>query len=116
MIAKSVALCRADGTDVKTLRPYPIRNRGRFLAYSLYICATLGCGLWIGTAAADERQTYEASGFRDAHFGMNEHELRAAVTRDFALKPAADTDQLHRQPRQSRRRDDSQRTVLSRGR
>jgi hypothetical protein len=39
-------------------------------------------------AAANERQAYEVTGFRDAHFGMNEQELREAVTKDFSLKPA----------------------------
>jgi hypothetical protein len=42
----------------------------------------------MNAAAAEKRQAYEVSGFRDAHFGMNEQALRAAVARDFALKPA----------------------------
>ena len=88
MIVKSMASDSDVGANVKILRPYPIRNRNRFLAYCLYICAALACGLWTSPAAADDRQAYEVTGFRGAHFGMTEQELRAAVVKDFALKPA----------------------------
>ena len=88
MIAKSRTFETSIGANVKTLQPYPIRNRGRLFAHCLYICATLACGLWISTASADDRQAYEVTGFRGAHFGMTEQELRAAVVKDFALKPA----------------------------
>lgn len=76
-----------DGAIAKTSRPYLPRNRIRFLAQCLYICATLASGLWSSAAFADDRQPYEVTGFRGAHFGMSEQELRAAVTKDFALKP-----------------------------
>jgi len=76
------------GADVKSLRPYPIRNRSRFLAHCLYIWAMLACGLWTSPVFAEDRQAYEVTGFRGAHFGMTEQELRAAVVKDFALKPA----------------------------
>lgn len=88
MIAKSTVFEAGAGANGKTLQPYPIRNRGRLLAHCLYICATVACGLWISTASADDRQPYEVTGFRGAHFGMTEQELRAAVVKDFALKPA----------------------------
>jgi len=88
MIAKSIASDLNDGANVKILRPYPMRNRSRFLAYCLYICAVLAGGLWTSPAAAEDRLAYEVTGFRAAHFGMSEPELRAAVAKDFALKPA----------------------------
>jgi hypothetical protein len=88
MILKSMASDSDVGANVKILRPYPIRNRSRFFAYCLYICAALACGLWTSPAAAEDRQVYEVTGFRDAHFGMSEQELRAAVVKDFSLKPA----------------------------
>ena len=88
MIVKSMASDSNVGANVKILRPYPIRNRSSFLAYCLYICAALACGLWTSPAAAEDRQAYEVTGFRNAHFGMTEQELRAAVVKDFALKPA----------------------------
>ncbi len=37
--------------------------------------------------AAPEPQKYEVTGFRDAHFGMTEAEVRSVVTKSFALKP-----------------------------
>ena len=88
MIVKSMASDSNVGANVKILRPYPISNRSRFLAYCLYVCAALAFGLWTSPAAADDRQAYEVTGFRGAHFGMSEQELRAAVVKDFALKPA----------------------------
>jgi hypothetical protein len=88
MTVESATFSQIDDCSVKTFRPYPIGNRSRFLAYSLYICAALAGGLWISRAAADDRQAYEVMGFRDAHFGMTEQELRAAVVKDFSLKPA----------------------------
>jgi hypothetical protein len=88
MTAKSTTFDLGADANAKILRPYPKRNRSKFIAYCLYICATLACGLWISKAAADDRQAYEVTGFRDAHFGMTEQELRAAVVKDFALKPA----------------------------
>ncbi len=37
--------------------------------------------------ATPEPQKYEVTGFRDAHFGMTEAEVRSVVTKSFALKP-----------------------------
>src|ERR1700739_2543074 len=88
MITKSIGLGFGTGANVEILRPCPVRNRSRFLAYCLYICAALAWGLWTSPAAAEDRQAYEVTGFRDAHFGMTEPELRAAVVKDFALKRA----------------------------
>lgn len=88
MIVKSMVFEPGIGADVKRLRPYPMGNRTRFFAHCLYICAALACGLWMSAAAADDRQAYEVTGFRNAHFGMTEQELRAAVVKEFALKPA----------------------------
>jgi hypothetical protein len=81
-----------NGMDVrgmtKSPAPCPARNRFKGLARGLSVGAALACGLWIGAASAQDRQPYETTGFRSAHFGMTEPELRAAVTKDFALKPA----------------------------
>src|SRR5215469_8247886 len=88
MIVKSIAYYLNVGANVKILRPYPMRNRGRFLAHCIYICAALAPALWTSPAAAEDRQAYEVTGFRGAHFGMTEPELRAAIVKDFALKPA----------------------------
>ena len=89
MVAKSMIYDLNGGANVKILRPYPMRNRGRFLAYCLYICAAaLAPALRTSPAAAEDRQAYEVTGFRDARFGMTEPELRAALVKDFALKPA----------------------------
>jgi hypothetical protein len=38
-------------------------------------------------ASAQTLPPYEVTGFRDAHFGMTEQEVRAVVTKDFGLKP-----------------------------
>ncbi len=43
-----------------------MRNRSRFIAYSLYICAALATALWTSPAAAEDRQAYEVSRFDDA--------------------------------------------------
>jgi len=65
-----------------------MRNRSGFLSYCLYICVALAPVLWPSPASAEDRQAYEVTGFRDAHFGMTEAELRAAIAKDFMLKPA----------------------------
>jgi hypothetical protein len=39
-------------------------------------------------ASAQELPKYEVTGFRDAHFGMTEPEVRAVIAKDFGLKPA----------------------------
>jgi hypothetical protein len=39
-------------------------------------------------ASAQDQAPYEVTGFRDAHFGMSEQEVRAVVAKDFGLKPA----------------------------
>lgn len=95
MAVKSMIFDAGVDANAKILRPYPIRNRSRFTAYCLYLCATLVCGLWINTAAADDRHAYEVTGFRGAHFGMTEQELRASVVKDFGLKPADITNSVN---------------------
>ena len=39
-------------------------------------------------ASADESAAYEVTGFRDAHFGMSEQEVRASIVKTFGIKNA----------------------------
>lgn len=52
---------------------------------------SIACGMPAHAAedpAKPELPKYEVSGFRDARFGMTEPEVRAAVSKDFGVKPA----------------------------
>jgi hypothetical protein len=56
------------------------------LVVALGLCAP--CGSASAQDHAQDQTPYEVIGFRDAHFGMSEQEIRAVVTKDFGSKPA----------------------------
>ena len=61
---------------------------GGWLLRSVLVCAAVVLGARCDLASAQDRPAYEVTGFRNAHFGMTEPELRAVVTKEFRLKPA----------------------------
>ena len=56
-----------------------------FLCFALAVAAIALCAP-PGAASAEDAPKYEVIGFRDAHFGMTEAEVRAAVTKDLHVK------------------------------
>lgn len=72
-----------------TLKTKRFRAPPRFalVASMLSICA-LALLLPPHTASAQELPKYEVTGFRDAHFGMTEQEVRAVIAKSFGVKPS----------------------------
>lgn len=60
----------------------------KWLVRCLVLCAAVALGGRSDLALAQDRVAYEVTGFRNAHFGMTEPELRATITREFLLRPA----------------------------
>lgn len=55
-------------------------------AWVLSICVS--AWLLALPASAQELPKYEVTGFRDAHFGMTEQDVRAVIAKSFGVKPA----------------------------
>jgi hypothetical protein len=70
-------------------KPARDRLRGRLVRYIVaFACAVFALGAWHRNAVAQDLPPYEVTGFRNAHFGMTEQDVRAVIAKDFALKPA----------------------------
>jgi hypothetical protein len=69
------------------MRPDVCRNAFRNIRIATLALLAL-CALWVERPLAQELPKYDVTGFRDARFGMTEAEVRAAVAKAFALKPA----------------------------
>jgi hypothetical protein len=67
------------------------RARARFAATLAALIVATTASLAHADPAVSQTQTlpaYEVAGFRAAHFGMSEEDVRAVVTKDFGLKAA----------------------------
>jgi hypothetical protein len=75
------------------------KGRVGFAVQAAVVIALLGCASHseaaaqnssapTSSAAAASAPAYTVTGFRDANFGMSEQEVRAAIQKDFGLKPA----------------------------
>src|SRR5580700_3707906 len=69
------------------LRPRPVSGVA-LLARFAFAVAALACCAALDDASAQDQAPYQVTGFRDARFGMSEQDVRAAVAKDFGLKPA----------------------------
>lgn len=74
-----------DTTTPKTTR-FRAPSRVALLSWVLSICVSTW--LLLPAAFAQELPKYEVTGFRDAHFGMSEQDVRAVIARSFGVKPA----------------------------
>lgn len=88
---------RAGGPQPRSVsksRTMTDRGIAALISVALAFVAILGCAQRNGALAQTTTQVsapnlpaYTVTGFRDAHFGMTEQEVRAVVERDFRLKP-----------------------------
>jgi hypothetical protein len=74
---------KEQNSEHKSRKRFPISR----VLWTAFVAGAFASLVLQNAASAQTLPSYEVTGFRDAHFGMTEQEVRAVVTKDFGLKP-----------------------------